>query len=137
MALVASVVAWTVTLGIINRILATTAGEEEKRTAAAIARAEAPKALLPVRGAVQAAQATAMEDYYGVSPQRLATGVSRVRAGEYDEAIPGVGDRRLVEEISSRIGMHPRDLAARLNPGQAGASSTLSKAVFGKVPLGK
>ena len=137
MALVASAIAWTITLGIINRILSSSSGEEEAATAAAIARAEAPKALLPVREGAQAAHDLAMSDYYGSSGQNLMTAASRVRAGEFDKSIPGVDQGQLVGEIASRIGMHPRDIAAKLDPARAGASSTLSKAVFGKVPLGR
>jgi hypothetical protein len=135
--MVSSVIAWTITMGIISRILSAAKDPEEAKTAAAMAKADAPKSLLPVRGAVQAAHDVAMEDYYGVSGQDLATQATRVRTGEFDRFIPGVDQGQLVEEISSRIGMHPRDIAAKLDPRLAGAGSTLSKAVFGKVPLGK
>jgi len=137
--LVGGIVGWTILTGILNRTLGKAGREELQRTEAAIARAEAPKALLSplIQEGVVSEREARLEERYGVSPQELMTTVARTRAGAFDQALPRAeaGYSPLVEQIAARMGMRPQDIASRLNPARVGGGMTLGKAVFGDRPV--
>ena len=131
--LVGGGIAWLVASALGYKALRLAGGDPEGDLATEIAKTEGRKAYLPAMEGMQARHDLYMSQQMGTPEQDLMTKVGMTRAGWEDEEI--AGNSGLVDQISAQVGLSPAEIRQRLNPGQVGASQSLTKAAFGRAPI--